>query len=274
MIDENISEIFLKRLKNQENINLILNANVTEINFKNKLFEVLYNSHNGVKTIKSSQVLIATGRTPNIEELNLENAGIKYNPKGIIVNKYLQTANHNIYAGGDVIFGGPQFAHTASYEAHIISQNLLFNKNKFKTDFDKNSWVLFSDPNIVSAGISENEAKKRGIDIITGIYDYSIDAKSQIDNEAFGLLKYVVDKKSLKIIGINILTTNAHSIAGEAALIITNKLTLKDLVNTIHPHPTLSESFTFLAKNMMSKIMLERMKNPMFKAGFFIKKWL
>jgi len=274
MIDKTFSNILLEKLQKDMNVNLILSAEVSEINFKNKFFEVVYNYKNVIKNIKSSQVLIATGRTPNIEELNLENASIKFDKKGIIVNEYLQTSNPNIYAGGDIIFKGPRFAHTASYEAHIISQNLFFNRNKFKTDFDKNSWVLFSDPNIVNAGISENEAKNRGIDVITGIYDYSIDAKSQIDNEDFGLLKFVVEKKSLRIIGINIITVNAHSISGEAALIITNKLKLKDLVNTIHPHPTLSESFTFLAKEMMGKIMLERMKNPLFKVGFLIKKLL
>ena len=273
MIDRDFSQLVLDRINNNSNINLILNANVSNIDYNDNEFEVKYEQNGDIKIINSSYVLMATGRTPNIENLNLEAVGIKYNKKGIIVDKYLQTSNKNIYAGGDVIFEGPQFAHTATYEAHIMSQNLFFGRNKFNVDFDKNSWVLFSEPNVVSAGLNETQAKNKGHNIITGIYDYSTDAKSQIDNEALGFLKFIVDKKTLRIIGVNIITPNAQSISGEASLIVANKINLKDLVSTIHPHPTLSESFTVLAKMMMGDIIKERMKNPMFKIGFFLKKW-
>jgi len=173
-----------------------------------------------------------------------------------------------------VILHGPQFAHTAAYEAHILTQNLFFGRNKFKVNYDKNSWVLFSEPNIVSAGISEEKAIEKGYDVITGLYDFSIDAKSQIENADYGFTKFIVNKKNLKILGVTIATPNAQSISGEAALLISKEVTLKELVSVIHPHPTLSESFTFLAKTMMGKIIQEQMKSPMFKIGFFIKKYL
>jgi len=274
MIEKRFSKRLLEKLKSNNNIDIHLSSSVNEINFKKNKFQIKYSQNEITKEITSSKVLVSTGRTPNLEDLNLKNANLKFDKKGIIVNDYLQTSNKNIYAGGDVILKGPQFAHTASYEAHIITQNLFFGRNKFKTNFDKNSWVLFSDPNIVSAGITEDEAKKRNIDIIVGYYDYSIDAKSQIENEADGFLKFVVNKKNLEIIGISIIAKDANTLAGEAALIITKNYTLKDLVDVIHPHPTLSESFGFLAKQMMGEIMIERMKNPLFKIGFFIKKWL
>ncbi len=274
MIDPEFSKLLLNRIKNDNKISLILNANVTKIDFENKTFEVKYEQSNSKKTVKSSNVLIATGRIPNLENLKLENAKIRYNNKGIIVDKYMQTTNKNVYAAGDVVAGTPMFAHTASYEAHIISQNLFIGRNRIKTNLDKNSWVLFSDPNIVSAGISESQAKERGIDIITGTYRYSIDAKSQIDDEAFGYLKYIVDKKTLQIIGISIITANAQTISGEAALIVSNKLTLENLVNTIQPHPTLSESFTFLAKSMMGDIIKKRTNSPLFRIGIFLKRWI
>jgi len=274
MIDKEFSKLVLEKIKENENINLILEADVSEINFNNNLFDVIYSQYGEVKTINSEKVLIATGRTPNIEELSLDKANIKFDRKGIIVDNYLQTTNKNIYEAGDVILNGPQFAHTAAYEAHIMAQNLFFGRNKFKVNYDKNSWVLFSEPNIVSAGISEEKAIEKGYDVITGLYDFSIDARSQIENADFGFMKFVVNKKNLEILGITIATPNAQSISGEAALLISKRVTLKKLVSVIHPHPTLSESFTFLAKKMMGKIIQEKMKSPMFKIGFFVKKYL
>ena len=273
MIDKEFSQIVTEKIKENENINLILEAEVSEVNFNNNLFDIIYSQNGEVKNINSEKVLIATGRTPNIEELNLDKANVKFEKKGIIVDEFLQTTNKNIYAAGDVILNGPQFAHTASYEAHIMAQNLFFGRNKFKVNYDKNSWVLFSDPNIVSAGISEEKAIEKGYNIITGLYDFSIDAKSQIENADYGFMKFVVNKKNLEILGITVATPNAQSISGEASLLISKKVTLKELVSVIHPHPTLSESFTFLAKMMMGKIIQERMKSPMFKIGYIIKKY-
>ena len=274
MIDKEFSQIVLEKIKENKNINLILNTSVSEINFDNNLFDVIYSQNREVKNINSEKVLIATWRTPNIEDLGLDEASVKFERKGIVVDDYLQTTNKNIYAAGDVILHGPQFAHTAVYEAHIIAQNLFFWRNKFKVNFNKNSWVLFSYPNVVSAGMSEEKAIENGYEVITGLYDFSIDAKSQIENADFGFMKFVVNKKNLEIIGITIATPDAQSISGEAAIIISQWVTLKELVSVIHPHPTLSESFTFLAKIMMGKIMQEKMKNPIFKIGFLIKKYL
>ena len=276
MVDEKYSEIILDKLNTHKYINLIFDVDVQTVEFEDQKFIVSYkdNSSKNEQNIESEQVLIATGRTPNLESLNLDKAGIVANKKGIETNGYLQTSNKDVYAAGDVVSGYPKFAHTASYGAHIITQNLFFGKNKFKTDFSKTSWVLFSNPNFASAGLSEKNAKRLGIDILVGEYDYATDAKAQIENEDLGYLKFVVNKKTLQIIGVQILNESANHIAGEAALIVANKLTLLDLINSIHPHPTLSESFAFLAKQMMGNVMKKRMQNPLFKVVFFLKKWI
>jgi dihydrolipoamide dehydrogenase len=276
MIEKKYSNFILENIENDPNINLILNVNVDRINYdenKNE-FTVLFrnNKDNLEGSVISEKVLIATGRRSNISNLNLDKAKIKYNDRGIEVNEYLQTTNKNIYASGDVVFKFPKFAHTSSYGAHIISQNLFFGKNKFKTNFDKNSWVLFSDPGFASAGISEEEAEKRNLDIVVGEYNFNENAKSQIEEKDFGFLKFIVNKKNLQIIGVEVLNKDANILGGEASLIVSKKITLVDLVNSIHPHPTISEGFVFLAKKMMGEIMEERMKNPMFKLVFFFKK--
>ena len=153
-IDNDAKQLVLENLKKHPNINLIFEANIKEINFENQ-FEIIYTQNNQTKTIYCDKVLSAIGRSANISNLNLEKAEIKYDKHGITTNKHLQTSNPNVYANGDVVSGFPAFAHTAFYGAHIIAQNLFLNHNFFEIDFDKNSWVLFSNPNITTSGISE-----------------------------------------------------------------------------------------------------------------------
>jgi len=90
MIDKEFSQIVLEKIRANKHINLILDANVSKINFNNNLFDVIYSQNGKVKNINSEKVLIATGRTPNIEELNLDKANVKFERKGIIVDNYLQ----------------------------------------------------------------------------------------------------------------------------------------------------------------------------------------
>ena len=273
-VDNDAKELVLNELKNNPNINLIFNAKISKIDFENEQFTIEYTQQNETKTINSHRVLAAIGRHANIENLDLDKANVKYDKFGIIVDKHLQTTNKNIYANGDVAKGFPKFAHTAFFGAHTIAQNLFLNHNLFDINFDKNSWVLFSTPNIATSGIDENEAKKRGIDIITDKYYFNIDAKAQISNSDNGFLKFIVEKKSNKIIGVVIVNKDANQIAGEAALIVSKGLKLSDLVNTIHPHPTLSESFSNLAKQMMGKIVLEKLKNPAIKTLLEIERFI
>ena len=272
-LDADAANHILNRLKQNKNVTLILSADVTTVNYNGE-FEVIYTQAGCEKRLCSQRVMVATGRTANVASLNLEKAGVEFNHQGINTDHFLQTSQSHIYANGDVAAHFPRFAHTAQYGAHTIAQNLFLEHNFFKVNFDKNSWVLFSDPNIAMAGLSEEEARKRGIDVITGIYDYHLDAKSQIEGEAFGFLKYVVNQKNNQILGISIVASEANSIAGEAALIVSKHLTLSDLVDTIHPHPTLSESFSNLAKQMMGGIMQEKLKNPLVKTLLTIERFL
>ncbi len=272
-IDREFAHHILKELQNNKNVNLILNAQVEQIDYENG-FELTYRQGLKEHRLHSQRVLVATGRVANISELNLENAEVAYDHHGIKTDIHLQTSNANIYANGDVVENFPKFAHTAQYGAHTIAQNLFLEHNFFKVDFDKNSWVLFSEPNIVMAGISKEEAQKRGIEVMLGVYDYSVDAKSQIEGEESGYLKFIVDKKSYKILGVSIMHAEANSIAGEAALIVAQNLGLSDLISTIHPHPTLSESFSVLAKQMMGEIMHEKLKSPFVKGMLELERFL
>jgi len=265
-IDNEAADMILDKLLNSNNINLLLNSTIQEINHKENQLEILYTQNSKSKTLISNKVLSAIGRIANISKLNLEKADVEYNKKGITTTPQLQTSNKNIFANGDVVANFPKFAHTAQYTSHIVAQNLFLEHNFFKPNFSKNSWVLFSMPNIVSAGIGENEAKKNKIDIIVDKFDFSTEAKSQIENEDYGYMKFIVEKSSKKIIGIVIVHEDANVMGGEASLIISQKLTLKELIDSIHPHPTMSEAFVMLAKKMMGDIMHEKLTNPIIQS--------
>ncbi len=230
-----------------------LSSRVHKIMAKDDMLEITFEGKQGKnQTILSERVLVATGRVPNIKDLNLESTSIAPDRKGIAVNEYLETEEEGIYAVGDVI-QGPKFAHTATYEAMIAARNIVHG-NRFKLNLSKNAWVLFSDPEIASAGMTEEDALKQRLDIVTGTYDFKIDARAQISENPFGFLKFVVKRETEQIIGVHLFMKGASNLAGEAALIISMNATLRDVAEVIHPHPTLAESFGFLSKKMLSEI--------------------
>ena len=273
-LDEGAREYIIKTLQNSDNINILLNATIQEINYKNQDLEITYIQDNVSKKLLCNKVLSAIGKRANIDSLSLERANVEYDKGGVITSKSLQTTNKNIFANGDVVKGFPKFAHTAQYAAHIVAQNLFLEHNFFHPYFHKNSWVLFSMPNVAMAGISEEDAKSQGLDILVDKFEFNTEAKSQIENEDFGYIKFIVERGSKKIIGISILHEEASNIGGEAAIIVAKELTLKDLIDTIHPHPTISEGFVMLAKKMMGDIMLEKLDNPIVKTLLKIERFL
>ncbi len=251
-IDEGYA-LLLQQKMQASGITIDFHVDIERIEKSGEGFEVFYTQEGEKKSLSSKHVLVATGRHANVEDLALEKAGVNYTQKGIVVDKTLQTSQENIYAVGDCNIG-PKFAHWASYEAGIAVHN-IYAPHKHETDIKKLSWVLFSDPQIASAGLSEAEAQAEGIDVVVERYDYQIDARAQIDKQTLGALKFVINKADKTIIGVQILSEDASSLSGEASLIVAAKMKSMDLLNTIHPHPTLSESFGFLAKNIFFKSM-------------------
>jgi len=232
------------------------NVNIESIDYEDEKFIVTYLQNNQEHTLESAHVLLATGRNANVENLGLENAKVEYDKGGVVVNSELQSSQKHIYACGDCI-AAPKFAHTASYEAGVVVHN-MFAPSPHSVNYDKNSWVLFSDPQIGVAGITEEQAHKRELDIDIELYDFAQDARSQIDKEAEGYVKFIIDKKSKVILGIEIVSEDASSLIGEAALIVANEMSAMDVLKAIHPHPTLTESFGKLAQQIFFKSMMKR----------------
>jgi dihydrolipoamide dehydrogenase len=239
-------------------IKIDFNTNLEKIDYENERFKVYFTQGNEEHVLEYEHVVMATGRGANVDGLELEKAEVEYDVKGVIVNEKLQSSQSHIYACGDCI-KGPKFAHTASYEAGIVVHN-MFAPSTHVVEFDKNSWILFSDPQVGIVGIDEQTAAAREIEVDVEIYKYAIDARSQIDKKIDGFLKFIIDKKSKVIIGIEIVNEDASSLIGEASLIVANEMSAMDVLKAIHPHPTLTESFGKLAQQIFFKNMMQRGK--------------
>ena len=250
IVNGNYSAMIKNNLE-KDGVEIHTSSRVKAINKTTAGFRVRFSdAENSEKEQDFENVLVVAGKIPNIDSIDLDKAGVEANKKGIVVNEFLETSANGIHASGDVI-NGPRFAHTATYEANIVSANILTGK-KHSVDFSKNSWVLFSEPEIATAGLTKADAIKKGIDAITGVYDYKIDAAAQVADAPFGYLEYVVNKTTMQILGVTIVNDNAAELAGEAALIVANRLSLADVAHAIHPHPTKSEAFGMLAGKMLS----------------------
>ena len=239
----------------RDGIDVQLNVTFGKIEGEEGAFSVNYTQNGEEKQLETPHLLIATGRAANTDGLGLEKIGAAYDRHGIHVDETLQTTQSHIYAVGDCTTG-PKFAHWASYEAGIAIHN-IFAPTKHQIDTSKLSWVLFSDPQIASVGLSEAEAEKQGMEVTVERYDYAIDARAQLDKAEEGLLKFVMEKESGIIRGIQIVSEDASSLSGEASLIVANELKAMDVMKTIHPHPTLTEGFGKLAQQIFFKSMMQ-----------------
>ncbi len=205
----------------------------------------------GNLTIDADIVLVAVGRVPATKNIGLENTKVKLNDKGFIkVDKNLRTNDRNIYAIGDVSTG-PMLAHKASSQGKFVAEVIAGNKGAYENIVVPT--VIFTDPEIATVGMDEKEAKDKGIRIKTGKFPFGASSRAMTRNATEGFVKVIADEKSNKILGVQIVGSEASDLISEAALAIKMNSTLDDLALTIHPHPTLSESLMEAAEATMGK---------------------
>ena len=198
----------------------------------------------------TDNVLVAAGRRPHVENLGLEHTAVEHDAHGIKVNAALETGEAGIYAVGDVI-GQPMFAHWATAQGLALARHLLGQPIPFP-DPATNSAVIFSEPELAMAGLTEAAAREAGIEVEIARYDFQHDARSQIAGRDTGMLKIVIEKNSHKVLGVHVLVEGAGDLMGEAALLVKAGLPLELVAGTIHPHPTLSESFVQAARSALA----------------------
>ncbi len=205
--------------------------------------------HGGAElAVPFDELLCAVGRSPRVTGYGLEELGIPLTPrKTIETNAYLQTLYPNIYAVGDV--AGPfQFTHTAAHQAWYAAVNALFGRFKrFKADYSVIPWATFTDPEVARVGLSESEAREKGIPF--EITKYGIDDldRAIADGTAHGFVKVLTVPGKDKILGVTIVGEHAGDLLAEYVLAMKHGLGLNKILSTIHTYPTLSEANKYAA---------------------------
>lgn len=231
----------LGKIFEREGIRCILSATVKKVTVADGKKIVGVASKDGEETIEADEIIVGVGRSPNVEGLNLEASGVEYDGrKGVVVNKYLQTTNPNIYAAGDICFPY-KFTHVAEATARIAIQNALFVKSK-KYDSLIIPWCTYTDPEIAHVGMYEKDAEAKGIPVETFIHYFKDVDRAILDGEDEGFIKVHVKKGKDKILGATIVASHAGEMISEFTLAMSSGKGLKALVNVIHPYPTQTDA--------------------------------
>jgi mercuric reductase len=202
---------------------------------------------NGPEIIVAEKVMIASGRTPNTEQLNLEQAGIEMvDNSGILVDRKMRTTRDNVYAAGDVT-GRDQFVYMAAYGAKIAVKNAL-NSNSFDYDNSAMPAVVFTDPQVASVGYTEAQAKTAGFDVKTSILTLDNVPRALAARDTRGLFKLVADKNSKKLLGAHILAPEGSDSIQTAVLAIKAGMTYEELGSMIFPYLTTVEGLKLAAQ--------------------------
>jgi pyruvate/2-oxoglutarate dehydrogenase complex dihydrolipoamide dehydrogenase (E3) component len=186
--------------------------------------------------VRGDEILIALGRSPNVEGLNLEAADVKYDNKGIKTDDYLQTSSSNISAIGDVL-GGYLFSHVAAYHAGVAVRNILVPIGKKKANYDVLPWVTFTDPEAARIGMTEEEAMQKGAVRVIRFPFSEID-RAQAEAETHGFIKLVLGAKNDDILGAHMVGAHSGELLAEIALAMKYKLGLDAIFSTTHAYPT------------------------------------
>jgi pyruvate/2-oxoglutarate dehydrogenase complex dihydrolipoamide dehydrogenase (E3) component len=208
--------------------------------------------------LASEQILVALGRSANIEGLGLEGIGIDLEDRGIRVDSRLRTSRKHIYAAGDVT-GGYQFTHAAGYEGGIVVSNAVFHLPR-KVDYTFLPWCTYTDPELASIGMNETRAKEAGIECRVWTEAFRDNDRSLAEDRKTGLIKMILDKKE-KPLGVQILGPRAGDILAEWVAVLNGKVKLSSLASAVHPYPTIGEINKRVAGSFFStKIFSDRVQ--------------
>ncbi len=240
-MDKEISKEFQKILIKQ-GINFKLNSKVTSVINKTNSAQVEFidNKTNKKETLEADKVLVAVGRKPYTEDLNLSKVGIKKDEKGrIIVNEKFQTTVKNIYAIGDVI-KGPMLAHKAEEEGIAVAENLSGQAGH--VNYNVIPGVIYTSPEVAFVGKTEEQLKSEKVNYKIGKFPFLANSRAKVNNETEGFVKILADSKTDKVLGVHIIGPHCGDMIAEMALAMEFGASAEDIARTCHAHPTHTEA--------------------------------
>ena len=255
-VEPEIAKTLSAILAEEPRLDVHTSAAVSKISGEPGAMKLTYTDGEGKKrNLSVDYVIMATGKRPVLEGLNLDDAGVAHARSVITADSRCRTSVPHIFAVGDVI-GGLMLAHTAGQQGRVTAATVLGENMQY--DQDKDCGVIFSRPQAAFVGLSVEQAKAKGIDAVEVKVPMSIDAKAMINHETHGMIKIVADKATHRIIGVHFLADHADTLIGEAVMMVSGNLTLEQVGEAIHPHPTQTELFGDMARRLLSRLRRSR----------------
>jgi pyruvate/2-oxoglutarate dehydrogenase complex dihydrolipoamide dehydrogenase (E3) component len=235
--DPELREYLLKSLR-AEGIRILEHARVERIERFGANIQIVFAMHAKSYSLEGTNLLLAMGRAPAVAGLNLEAAGIKFNDRGVIVNKGLRTSNKRVYAIGDVT-GEIHLTHAANYHASLVIKNALF-RLPIRADHSTIPWVTFTDPEIAHVGMTEEAARKKYGKLTVLRWPYHENDRAHAERKTEGFVKVIASRRG-QILGAGIVGAHAGEIIQMWSLAMQRGISLRGMSSIISPYPTLAE---------------------------------
>jgi dihydrolipoamide dehydrogenase len=221
-------------------VNVHTSARVTGIEGAHEL-TVTWDTDAGEQSATVDKIVVSVGRYPNSSGFGLEASDVEIDPRGyVVVDDHLRTSVPGVFAAGDVV-DTPQLAHVGFAEAIVIVKTIL-DEPVTPVDYEKVPWVVYCQPEVAWCGLTEEQARERGYDVVVTTHRFAGDARAMIIGETDGLVKLVTDASGL-VLGVHIAGPWATELLGEGYLAVNWEADANDIAALVHPHPTLSEVF-------------------------------
>ncbi len=244
--DNEVGETIERVLTEQKGVTVLTHSRVLSVEKEGYNLKILISRGGVEKIVKADEILVAAGRTPNVE-LGLDNASISYTAKGIKVNDHLQTSVKHIYAAGDVL-GRGSHTHSALLESKVVAHN-IFERTNIIPDYTGSPSLLFTVPEVAQVGLTEDDCQRRDLAINKAVAPLNIIARSNTSDFRDGFVKIITDKKGV-IIGATVAAPHAAEIIHELALAVKLGLTAGQLAETPHAFLSWSEAVRVAASKL------------------------
>lgn len=236
--EKQMTQIVKKGLK-KKGVEVVVKASAKGVEETDSGVTVTYEVGGEEKTVEADYALVTVGRRPNTDEIGLEEVGIKFGERGLIeVDNQCRTSVENIFAIGDIV-AGPQLAHKASYEGKVAAEAIAGEKSV--VDYLAIPAVCFTDPELATVGLSEEQAKAEGYEVNAGKFPFGANGRALALDATEGFVKLVSRKEDGLLLGAQIVGQGASDMIAELGLAIEAGMTVEDIAMTIHAHPTLGE---------------------------------
>jgi dihydrolipoamide dehydrogenase len=241
-------ELIANLLHKQKNVQILTQTRTVAVEKENIARRVTYSRAGHEHTLRVDQILVCAGRRPNVD-LGLENAGVAYSDKGIVVNNYLQTSAKHIYATGDVLGDIAGHTHTALLQSRVAAHNILSKKPNLSPDYSATPHVIFTYPAIATVGLTEDDCLRRDLHIKKAVVPLAVIARSNTSDFKNGFVKLITDKKGV-LIGATVMAPEAGESIHELALAIKYGLTAEQVATTPHAFLTWAEAIRIAASKI------------------------